>query len=102
MATRVDGAADIIVPGENGWLVEVGDMEGFGRRLIELAADPAARARMGAAGLARVEEYSAARMVRRLETIYTALAEDRPVPEAEAFRAPPGAAGAPRTPGAAT
>lgn len=74
VATRVDGAADAVEDGVTGRLVEVGDAAGLGRALLELAADPERRRRMGEAGRARVDEFSAARMVRRLEGIYAALA----------------------------
>jgi len=75
VATRVDGAVEVIVPGENGWLVELDDTAGFAARLLELAADPALRRRMGEAGRARVAEYSAATMTRQMEAIYQALVE---------------------------
>ena len=70
VATRVDGAVDAIVPGENGWLVDVGDTKGMARHLLELAADPTRARAMGAAGLRRVEEFSAARMVKNLQILY--------------------------------
>jgi glycosyltransferase involved in cell wall biosynthesis len=73
VATRVAGAADAIDPGDNGWLVEVGDMDGFGRHLIALASDPELRSRMGARGRQRVEEFSARRMVEQLGALYQAL-----------------------------
>jgi glycosyltransferase involved in cell wall biosynthesis len=74
VATRVDGAPEAIAPGENGWLVDVGDVEAMGQRLIELAADPALARRMGEAGRARVEEFSARRMVDQLAHLYDSLA----------------------------
>lgn len=77
VATRVDGATDAVVPGENGWLVEVGDVEGLARRMLELAGDPAAAGRMGASGRARVHEFSARRMVDQLEALYARLARER-------------------------
>ncbi|MCC6348648.1 MAG: glycosyltransferase family 4 protein [Candidatus Eisenbacteria bacterium] len=77
VATRVDGAPDAVIPGETGWLVEVGDVEGLARRMTELANDGGTAARMGAAGRARVDPFSATRMVRQLEALYTRLAEER-------------------------
>jgi glycosyltransferase involved in cell wall biosynthesis len=74
VATRVDGAPDAVVPGENGWLVEVGDIEGLATRLGALAADPAAARRMGEAGRERVDEFCAGRMVGELAALYTRLA----------------------------
>ncbi len=74
VTTLVDGAPDAITPGENGWLVEVGDMAAMADRLCALAADPATARRMGAAGGARVEEFSAQRMVVELAELYGRLA----------------------------
>jgi glycosyltransferase involved in cell wall biosynthesis len=70
VATRVDGAPDAIVPGENGWLVEAGDVQAFGERLIALAADPGRARTMGEAGRARVEAFSARQMVAALAALY--------------------------------
>jgi glycosyltransferase involved in cell wall biosynthesis len=74
VATRVDGASDAITPGENGWLVEVGDEAGLADRLLALARDPAARQRMGECGRQRADEFSAPRMVDQLEELYERLA----------------------------
>lgn len=70
VATRVDGAPDAIVPGETGFLVEVGDTSAFGARLVEVAADPARAHTMGEAGRARVEAFSALGMVAELAKRY--------------------------------
>jgi glycosyltransferase involved in cell wall biosynthesis len=77
VATRVDGAVEAIVPGESGWLVDVGDTAALAGRLIELAADPARARQMGARGRERVDEFSAERMVRQLEELYERLARER-------------------------
>jgi glycosyltransferase involved in cell wall biosynthesis len=77
VATRVDGAPDAVTPGENGWLVDVGDITALAERMLQVAADPARAQRMGAAGRARVEEFSARRMVDQLAALYTRLAAKR-------------------------
>jgi glycosyltransferase involved in cell wall biosynthesis len=77
VATRVNGAPDAIAHGENGWLVDVGDMADMARRLESLAADPALARRMGAAGRARVDEFSAERMADLLADLYATLAARR-------------------------
>jgi glycosyltransferase involved in cell wall biosynthesis len=77
VATRVDGAPDAVIPGETGWLVEVGDTDGLAARLTALAADPDQARRMGAAGRARVEEFSARRMVDGLAELYAEWAAKR-------------------------
>jgi glycosyltransferase involved in cell wall biosynthesis len=80
VATLVDGAPDAITPGENGWLVEVGDTAAMADRLCALAADPACARRMGAAGRARVERFSAQRMVEDLAEMYGQLAAGGSLP----------------------
>ena len=77
VATRVDGAADAIREGVSGFLVEAGDHAAMADRLATLAADPPRAHAMGAAGLERVEEFSAERMVRQLEDVYRTLHEGR-------------------------
>ena len=74
VATRVDGAPDAVTPGENGWLVPVGDMPAMAARLCDLASDTATSRRMGEAGQARVDEFSAQRMVEALAGLYAELA----------------------------
>jgi glycosyltransferase involved in cell wall biosynthesis len=55
VATRAGGIPDKVVPGETGWLVEPGDVEGLAAALRASAEDSARRARYGRAGLERVE-----------------------------------------------
>ena len=76
VATLVDGAPDAITPGENGWLVEVGDTAAMADRLHAFAADPETARRMGAAGRARVDEFSALRMVQELADLYAQLSSN--------------------------
>jgi glycosyltransferase involved in cell wall biosynthesis len=77
VATRTGGAAELMRDGVDGWLVAPADAEGAARRLVELASDPAARARMGERARARMgEEFSVARMVDRYADLYRRLAGD--------------------------
>lgn len=82
VATNVDGAPDVIVPGETGWMVESRRPDLMAAHLIELARDPERARRMGARGRERVDEFSARRMVERLETLYTRLAARKGLIEA--------------------
>lgn len=41
VVTRTGYAADLLTPGEDGWLAERGDIEGFTTAVLHLAADPA-------------------------------------------------------------
>ncbi len=80
VATRVAGAPEAVADGENGWLVAPGDLDAFAKRLIQLAGDPDLARRMGEAGRARVDEFSAARMALQLELLYLGLARGAGIP----------------------
>jgi glycosyltransferase involved in cell wall biosynthesis len=54
VVTRVGGNPEVVVEGETGYLVPPRDVRAFTDRVVELLRDPALRARMGAAGRARV------------------------------------------------
>jgi glycosyltransferase involved in cell wall biosynthesis/SAM-dependent methyltransferase len=72
VATRHEGIPEAIVDGMTGWLVEEHDVDGMANRMLTLARDPGMRARMGAAGRARMlAQYSRAQQVHRLRTILT-------------------------------
>lgn len=74
LATDVSGTADVVRHGEEGWIVPAGD-RGAVRAGILALADPALRARLGAAALARVRDsYSWDRQVRELVRLYAELA----------------------------
>jgi glycosyltransferase involved in cell wall biosynthesis len=74
VANRVGGVPDVVRDGEDGFLVEAGDVDGAAARLAELARDPALRHRLGASGRARVvERYSVARLVDDVDRLYRSL-----------------------------
>jgi len=78
VATRVGGVPDVVRDGVDGFLVAPGDADALAERLAELAADPERRARMGAAGRARVlERYAVARLVDDVDRLYRELLKDR-------------------------
>ena len=56
VSTRVGGIPEAVEDGKTGILVEPGDVECLAAAMRALAEDPELRARMGAAGLARVRE----------------------------------------------
>ena len=53
VSTRSGGIGDQITDGENGLLVEPGDVDGMARAMLRLARDPELRRRFGAAGRER-------------------------------------------------
>ncbi|MCX7353276.1 MAG: glycosyltransferase family 4 protein [Alphaproteobacteria bacterium] len=66
VATDIRGAREEVVEGETGFLVPVRDPAALGTALATLAADPALRARMGAAGRERaLDLYDEVKVVRR-------------------------------------
>jgi glycosyltransferase involved in cell wall biosynthesis len=65
------GAAEIVVDGETGRLVPVGDTEALARAVVDLLRDDRARERMGDAARRRaVECYSAESVTSRVEAVY--------------------------------
>jgi glycosyltransferase involved in cell wall biosynthesis len=81
VATRVGGLPDVVSEGEDGFLVEVGDVEGLAAALERLALDPALRARMGAAGPPRVvPRYRVERLVDDVDELYRELLTQQGLP----------------------
>ncbi len=74
VATRVGGVADVVTEGVDGFLVEAGDTAALAERLGRLAADPALRERLGAAGRASVpSRYAVERLVDDIDGLYRRL-----------------------------
>ena len=86
VATRSGALPEVVLDGETGILVERGDAEGLARAIRTLLANPALRARMGAAGRRRVQQlFTWDRSVARLESLYDrALHGAAPAPAANA------------------
>lgn len=67
---RSGGAAEMVVDGETGLLVDVGDVEGLAAALLRLAADKALRERMGRAAAARARAaFSLEHHVEQMEDV---------------------------------
>lgn len=73
VATACDGSAEAIESGVNGFLVPPGEPTQLAERLCYLLEQPAVAQQMGAAGSARVEEFSDWVMVRAIATLYAEL-----------------------------
>jgi glycosyltransferase involved in cell wall biosynthesis len=73
VGTRVDGAAEVVRDGVNGYLVEPGDVLGLAERVLALLNDPAKAIRMGRNGQELPDEFDIRSMVRRQEREYEQL-----------------------------
>ena len=71
ICTPVGGLPMVVIDGETGYLVDVGDHQNLARRMTELAFDSALRARLGSAIHEKVKaEFSVEAMTVRQEEIY--------------------------------
>jgi glycosyltransferase involved in cell wall biosynthesis len=71
VATRVGGVPDVVTDGEDGFLVEPGDVEALAARLGRLAGDEGLRARMAAAGRERMRgRYAVDRLIDDIDRLY--------------------------------
>jgi glycosyltransferase involved in cell wall biosynthesis len=67
----VDGAREVAINDETGYLVEPGNLHQLSSRLIQLASDPVARMRMGQTGRARfTEQFRHQTMTRQIRELY--------------------------------
>src|SRR5204862_521564 len=70
----IDGAPEVVIPEETGYLVRPGDAAGLADSLARLLADPALRQRMGQAGRRRVDPaFRTETMVEKIAAIYEKL-----------------------------
>jgi glycosyltransferase involved in cell wall biosynthesis len=74
VATRVGGVPDVVRDGEDGFLVDLGDVGELAGALVRLAEDPELRGRMGEAGRTRVlPRYAVERLVEDVDRLYRSL-----------------------------
>lgn len=70
VGTRVDGAAEVVQDGVNGYLLAPGDVQGMADRVTALLANPTLAADMGRHGASLPPEFDIHDMVRRQEEEY--------------------------------
>jgi glycosyltransferase involved in cell wall biosynthesis len=70
VATRVDGTPEAVTDGENGFLLEPRDVDGFADRIGRLLGDPSLAERMGREGRSRLSPFLASSMLERLDRLY--------------------------------
>jgi len=73
VATRVDGTAEVVRHGVNGFLAEAGQIADMVKEVCAILADPKLRQRMAAAAPLGLEEFDIDLMVRQQEDLYTCL-----------------------------
>ena len=74
VACDADGAREVVVPEETGYLVQPGDTSGLAAAVDRLLRDPQLRARMGEAGRRRVDPaFRVETMVEHIDTVYQEL-----------------------------
>ncbi len=74
----VDGAREVAIPGETGYLLPPHSIDGMARAILELAGDAALRERLGLTGRARfTDQFRHQTMTRRLREIYQAVLAGR-------------------------
>jgi glycosyltransferase involved in cell wall biosynthesis len=70
IASQIGGLIDLVADGETGLLVQPGDPSALRQAIERLLAHPNLRRRMGKAGLDKVTEFRASKVVPRIEQIY--------------------------------
>jgi len=81
VATRVGGLPDVVTEGQDGFLVDPGDVQALADALEPLARDAALRERLGAAGRARViPRYRVSRLIDDVDALYRELLTDQGLP----------------------
>ncbi|MPZ17077.1 MAG: glycosyltransferase [Luteitalea sp.] len=75
----LDGAPEVVIPGQTGYLVRPGDADGLAHAVTRLLADPDLRRRMGEAGRRRVDPaFRAETMVQEIAALYRTLLDQYP------------------------
>jgi glycosyltransferase involved in cell wall biosynthesis len=78
VAYDFDGADEVCLENETGFVVRTGDTDAAGQRLLQLANDPALREKFGRAGTAFVRQnFSVEKMVDDQYNVYLKLAAER-------------------------
>jgi glycosyltransferase involved in cell wall biosynthesis len=94
VATRVGGVPDVVTDGEDGFLVEPGDVDELATSMARLANDAGLRARMAAAGRERMRtRYSVDRLIDDVDRLYRDLLARKGIDPASLDSASAGGAG---------
>jgi len=81
IATAVGGNPELVIPNQNGLLVEPKDPDGLARAIAQLVRDPGQGRAMGRAGRLRIEQqFSLGRMLDEYERLYMTVGRGEPQP----------------------
>jgi glycosyltransferase involved in cell wall biosynthesis len=80
VATRVGGVPDVVTEGEDGYLVEVGDIDAIADALARLARDPELRRTMGERGRHVIPRSRVERLVDDIDELYRELLTEQGLP----------------------
>lgn len=73
VATRAGGTVDVVLEGENGLLVQVGDAEALARGILRVVGNPALRQQLGERARNSAGRYDSARLAADIEKLYLEL-----------------------------
>ena len=89
VASKVGGIPEVLLDGETGLLAPPADLEGFIRQIGRAVNDSGLRSRLAHAAVARAsQEFSTAKAVGRIESLYTDLLLAKRVPQVSAWKSP--------------
>jgi len=71
LGTNIRGIRDLVVDGENGFLVGVGDVGGLAEKIRLLLADAPLLRKMGERSLERIKPYALSTVMKALDTVYS-------------------------------
>jgi glycosyltransferase involved in cell wall biosynthesis len=77
VAYDIGGIPDLVIHGDNGFLVPAGDVNGLSSRISELLTDSIKRKTMGERGRKRASYFSADEMVLKIDQLYRTLATEK-------------------------
>jgi glycosyltransferase involved in cell wall biosynthesis len=73
VATQVGGIPEIVLPGENGFLVPPRDPDKLAEAILKLAAEPSLRDQMGSYGKEHVRNFDVKKTIDQTEVLYSRL-----------------------------
>jgi len=77
IASHVGGIPDLVKPGQNGFLVEPGDVTGLSRAITRLLSDKKIRDEMGRKGREMCQDFSVEKMIEKIDVLYASLFKER-------------------------